>query len=69
MKRIQIYIEDKTDDELTRRAKRERRSKAALIREAVDRTYGAPANVDPFDAWAGGVAGDPGDVDALVYDR
>ena len=69
MKRIQIYIDDRADEELTRRARREHRSKAALIREAVDRAFGSPSDLDPFDAWAGGIARDPGDIDVLVYDR
>ncbi len=66
VKRIQIYIEDSVDELLTRLARRERRSKAALIRDAVKREYGAtPA--DPFDAWAGGIEEAPGDIDELVY--
>jgi hypothetical protein len=68
VKRIQIYIDETADEALSRTARREHRSKASLIREAVERQYGAPAEVDPFDAWAGGVDGKPGDIDALVYD-
>lgn len=66
MKRIQIYIEEAVDEELTRRARRERRSKAALIRDAVEREYVDEA-ADAFDGWAGGVDDVPGDVDDVVY--
>jgi hypothetical protein len=69
MKRIQIYIDERADEALSRRARREHRSKAALIREAVDRHYGAASEADPFDGWAGGAEGAPGDIDALVYGR
>ena len=68
MKRIQIYIDDPTDELLTRRARKERRSKAALIRDAVQATYGEPIR-DPFDRWAGGVDQEPGDIDEVIYRR
>jgi hypothetical protein len=68
VKRIQIYIEDSVDEQLTRQARRERRSKAALIREAVRRQYGEQPD-EPFDDWAGGIDERPGDVDDLVYGR
>lgn len=67
MKRIQIYIDETADELLSKAARREHRSKASLIREAVERQYGAPANEDSFDTWAGGVDGAPGDIDAVVY--
>jgi hypothetical protein len=66
MKRIQIYIEQDVDEALGRRARRERRSKAALIREAVRREY-LGDSPDPFDAWGGGVDDAPGDIDEVVY--
>jgi hypothetical protein len=69
MKRIQIYIEESMDVSLARRARQERRSKAALIREAVRREYGVVSTEDPFDRWAGGVDDAPGDIDALIYRR
>jgi hypothetical protein len=69
MKRIQIYIEESIDESLSRRARRERTSKAALIRAAVRREYGTTAAADPFDRWAGGVDEAPGDVDEVVYRR
>jgi Ribbon-helix-helix protein, copG family len=69
VKRIQIYIDDASDELLSRRARREGRSKAALIRDAVRREYGGAGPADPFDAWAGGIDERPGDVDELVYGR
>lgn len=69
VKRIQIYIEDAVDEALTRRARHERRSKAALIRDAVRREYGDVPKTDPFDDWAGGIDEAPGDIDDLVYRR
>jgi predicted transcriptional regulator len=68
MRRIQIYIEDSVDDRLTRRARRERRSKASLIREAVERAY-PESQHEPFDAWAGGIDEAPGEIDDVVYRR
>ena len=68
MKRIQIYIDDDVDERLAKRARREGRSKASLIRDAVRQEYGQP-NADPFDDWAGGVDDAPGEVDDLVYRR
>jgi predicted transcriptional regulator len=66
MKRIQIYIDDSVDEALTKRARKERRSKAALIRDAVERAYPEQGH-DPLDAWAGGIDGVPGDIDEIVY--
>jgi hypothetical protein len=68
MKRIQIYIDDAVDEQLARRARREGRSKAALIRDAVRRAY-EPQTADPFDEWAGGVDEEPGVIDDVVYRR
>ena len=39
MRRIQIYIDDAVDEALDRRARHEHRSKASLIRDAVDLAY------------------------------
>jgi Ribbon-helix-helix protein, copG family len=71
MKRIQIYIEDSTDELLVRRARRLGRSKASLIREAVLATFGEQATreSDPFDRWAGGIDEEPGDIDEVIYGR
>ncbi len=66
VKRLQIYIDDESDELLTRRSRQEGRSKAALIRDAVRREYGKPSE-DPFDGWAGGLDEDPGDIDEIVY--
>ena len=68
MKRIQIYIDDSIDEQLAKRARRERRSKAALIRDAVRREFGVSAP-DPFDGWAGGIDEEPGQIDEVVYRR
>jgi len=68
VKRIQIYIDESLDEALARRARRMRRSKAALIRDAVRREYGTTA-ADPFDRWGGGVDEAPGDIDEVVYRR
>jgi Ribbon-helix-helix protein, copG family len=68
VKRIQIYIDEAANEALSRASRREHRSKASLIREAVDRQYGGDLEPDPFDSWAGGVEGDPGEIDAVVYD-
>lgn len=69
MKRLQIYIEADMDDALARQARRERRSKAALIRDAVRRSLGeqGPAE-DPFRSWIGGSDAEPARVDDVVYD-
>ena len=68
MKRIQIYIEESVDESLALRARREHRSKAALIRDAVRREYGTAAP-DPLDQWAGGLDEAPGSIDEVVYRR
>jgi hypothetical protein len=66
VKRIQIYIDDDVDERLARQAKRQGRSKAALIRDAVRQEYGTPT-ADPFDGWGGGIDDAPGNIDKLVY--
>jgi hypothetical protein len=68
VKRIQIYIEEAIYEQLTRHARRERRSMAALIRDAVHRQY-ADEQGERFDDWAGGIDEEPGDVDDVVYGR
>ncbi len=69
MKRLQIYIDEETDEELSRRALQRGTSKAALIREAVRREYHGARSKDPFEEWAGGIDEAPGDIDAVIYDR
>ena len=69
MRRLQIYIDEDMDDALAQRARRERRSKAALIRDAVRRSLGEPVLVDdPFRSWIGGSDADPAPVDEVVYE-
>jgi len=68
MKRLQIYIEEDLDDALAQRARRERRSKAALIRDAVRRSMGdAAPREDPFRDWIGGSDAEPAAVDDVIY--
>jgi hypothetical protein len=69
MKRTQIYLDEDLDDLLARKARREGRSKASLIREAVRRQYATSPAKDALDDWAGGIDEAPGDIDAVVYDR
>ncbi len=68
MKRLQIYIDEDLDEALAERARRERTSKAALIRDLVRRSIvkGAPPE-DPFRDWIGGSDADPAPVDETVY--
>lgn len=69
MKRLQIYIDPDMDDALAQRARRERRSKAALIRDAVRRSLGEQLPVeDPFRSWIGGSDADSVPVDEVVYE-
>lgn len=69
MRRLQIYIDEDMDDALAHRARRERRSKAALIRDAVRRSLGDGIRVeDPFQSWIGGSDADPAPVDEVVYE-
>ena len=68
MKRLQIYIDQETDDALAVRARRALTSRAALIRDAVRRSIGEPeVPVDPFRDWIGGSDAVPGNVDDVVY--
>lgn len=68
MKRLQIYIEEAVDEELTRRAVREGTSKAALIRAYVaERLGGERTGRDPLDALVGRYDAEPGPIDELVY--
>ena len=69
MRRLQIYIDEELDDALAFRARRTHTSKAALIREAVRRSIGAPApTLDPFSEWIGGSDAAPAPLDEVVYD-
>ena len=68
VRRIQIYIDDAVDEALDRRARHEHRSKASLIRDAVDLAY-PDDRADPFDEWVGGIDEAAGDIDEIVYRR
>jgi hypothetical protein len=72
MRRLQIYLDEPLDDLLSARSARERRSKAALIREAIAGYYtgsaASSADADPLDSWVGGTVDEqPGDIDTVVY--
>jgi hypothetical protein len=69
MRRLQIYIDEETDELLAYRAQREHRSKAALIRDAVRQAYGSSETQDALEGWAGSIDAEPGDVDSVVYDE
>ena len=72
MKRLQIYLDEDLGVALDLRARREHRSKAAIIRDAVRRELlpdDATSGGDAFDAWIGGSAGEIGDIDDVVYGR
>ena len=70
MRRLQIYIDEHVDEALALRALREGTSKAALIRQFVAERIGdGGAQPDPLDAIVGASDQEPGDIDAVVYDR
>ncbi|MGB3896157.1 CopG family transcriptional regulator [Mycolicibacter sinensis] len=66
MKRLQIYIEEDVDQALGAEARRQRKSKAALIREYVADRLRAPGP-DPVESFIGSFEGDP-DLSATVDD-
>jgi hypothetical protein len=68
MRRLQIYIDEDMDDLIGAVARREGRSKASLIREAVLDKFGESGGSDTLDELAGFIDLEPGDIDALVYD-
>lgn len=68
MKRLQIYIEEELDDALAVEARRQKTSKAALIRRFVaDRLGRRPAGEDPLAGWIGKGDWEPGSIDDVVY--
>ncbi|MFN0070382.1 MAG: CopG family transcriptional regulator [Chloroflexota bacterium] len=76
MKRLQIMIEEDLDRELDRLARRERCSKAALVRKFVRLQVQPlpPIEEDPITLWSGQLPGDreggePSSVDDVVYPR
>jgi hypothetical protein len=74
MKRLQIMIEEDLDRDLERQARRERCSKAALIRRIVRQQIPQlpPLEEDPITKMIGMCKGDPDDslsVNDVVYPR
>lgn len=68
MKRLQIYIDEDLDDALALEAARTKRSKAAIVREAVRERLGESDDVeDPFAPLIGAFDFEPGDIDEVVY--
>lgn len=69
MKRLQILIEEELDAALEKRARKEGRSKAALIRQFVGERVKPlpPLETDPLWRIAGTDQFDPEPVDAVVY--
>ena len=67
MRRLQIYIDEDMDEVLGVEARREGRSKAALIREAVRDRYGDHEIKDALDDLVGSIDDEPGDIDSVVY--
>jgi hypothetical protein len=69
MKRLQILIDEELDSALERKARAERRSKAALIRQYVQENVRAlpPIQADPLWQMVGADAFDPTPIDETVY--
>lgn len=71
MKRLQIMIGEDLDDALEHQARKERTSKAALIRRYVGERLKPmpPLDQDPLWTFAGGSESEPAGVDDVVYPR
>jgi hypothetical protein len=70
VKRLQVYVDEQLDDALSAEARRQRTSKAALIRQLLtDRLRRADQPLDPLDELVGSYDEEPGCVDELVYGR
>jgi hypothetical protein len=74
MKRLQIHIEEELDDVLAVEARRQKTSKAALIREAVAARYanaedGTAALMRMAGMLKGGSPDDSTSIDDVVYGR
>ena len=72
MRRLQIYLDDATDDALGQEAERRGVSKGAVIRQALARDLG-PLHAEAANPWLA-LAGrftDAGvdDIDAAIYER
>ena len=73
VKRLQILIEEKLDADLEREAARSRRSKGALVRDAIRKYIKPlpPLEKDPLWKMVGASSFppvDPKDIDKVVYD-
>ena len=67
MRRIQLYFDEGTDDELAAEAARRGVSKAALVRDLVRQGFHREAQ-DPIDSVIGLGDGEPvEDIDAAIY--
>jgi hypothetical protein len=74
MKRLQIMIDEDLDEALERQARKERTSKAALIRRFVRERIKPPPSIENDPLWeffggSEGSAGDSDSVDDVVYPR
>jgi hypothetical protein len=67
MKRLQIFIEEESDEALAAEALKTGTSKAAIIRRLVAQHTGVHDVHDPIDDLVGVFDDDPGGVDATVY--
>ncbi|TMB89591.1 MAG: antitoxin [Chloroflexi bacterium] len=69
MRRVQIYLDEGIDDALASEAVKIGMSKAALIRRLVAQGMGAEleGREDPLAGLIGRYAGEPGDIDKVVY--
>lgn len=67
MRRIQIHLEEETDQALAAEAARRGISKAALIREMVRQAFTRPGR-DPMEGVIGAGDGEPADdIDRVLY--
>ena len=64
---VQIPSDAIAAELLAAESRRDGRSKAALIRDAVQERYGRHETEDPLDDWVGSIDAQPADIDAVVY--
>ena len=64
---FEIYVDEDMDELLGVVARREGRSKAALIRDAVAERYGDHHLADALDDLVASVDDEPADIDSVVY--
>lgn len=69
MRRLQVLFDDELDDDLERAARRQKRSKSDLIREAVREKIKPlpPLEDDPITKMIGADSYEPADMDEVVY--